>query len=117
MDYSIRREEGLLAVDMSGDPSIEDLRAMFAEMLRHGEFRRALLVMRTAHCLSLPDTMELIAALPKMGFPGDYRIALLFTDESMRQTSQFAENVAVNRGIGLHAFSERDKALSWLSLP
>jgi hypothetical protein len=95
VDYSIRQEEGLLLVDMSGNPSIEHLRAMFEEMLRHGEFRRALLVMRTAYCLSLPDTMELVR----------------------RISSQFAEDVAVNRGIALHSFSERDKARSWLILP
>jgi hypothetical protein len=117
VDYSIRQEEGILVVDMSGDPSAADVRAMFAALLRHGEIRRALLVMRTAQCLSLPDTMDVVAALPKMGFPRDYRIALLTTDDAMRATSQFAEDVAVNRGIALHTFSERDKALSWLSLP
>ena len=107
----------MLVVEMSGSPSMHDTRAMFGEMVGMAAVKRALLVLGTAGCLNLADTMELVAALPRMGFPSDYRIALLATDESMRNTSQFAEDVAVNRGIALHFFSERAAALDWLSRP
>ena len=116
MDYSIRQEGDLLVVEMSGSPSVEDTRRMFVELKASGG-RGALLVLRTAGCLNLPDTMELVSGLPQLGFPPDFRIALLTTDASMRPTSEFAENVAVNRGIPLHTFSNRDAALRWLSRP
>jgi len=116
MDYSIRQEDGVLVVEMSGSPSIDDVRRMFVE-LRGKPGRRALLVLRTAGCLDLPDTLEAVSALPQLGFAPDYRIALLTTDESMRPTGEFAENVAVNRGIPLHTFSDRGAALGWLSRP
>jgi hypothetical protein len=116
MDYSIRQEGDHLVVEMSGSPSVEDTRRMFVELKKQGG-TRALLVVGTRGCLNLPDTMDAVSALPQLGFPADYRVALLTTDESMRTTGEFAENVAVNRGIPLHSFSNRDAALRWLSRP
>ena len=90
---------------------------MFEEMARRhaaGGPPRALIELRVAHCLNLLETMNVVSALPEAGFPPGYKIALLITDAKMRDSAGFAETAAVNRGIPLRAFDEREAALRWL---
>ena len=89
---------------------------MFREMARRvGEAPpRALIELLVEHCLNLLDTMQAMSILPTLGFPSDYRLALLITDEKMRSSAQFAETVGVNRGIAVRVFDDRDAALRWL---
>ena len=116
MEYSIRREPPYVIVSLSGAPSEREARAMAAEMepLIAGT-SGALIEIRVAFGLDLLSTKDLVTGWHSMGFPARYRIAMLLLDEAARESAQFAEDVAVNRGLGLRIFRERGKALAWLA--
>jgi hypothetical protein len=117
MEFSVHPESSYLRVEMSGVPSSQEVHAMFQEMARRhagGEPPRALIELQVAQCLNFLDTIQVMSELPAMGFPDNYRLALLITDDKMRASAQFAETVAVNRGLAVRAFQERDAALRWL---
>lgn len=114
MQFSIQPEQNYLRVQMSGLPTADEARAMFRQLAQAGGPPRALIELRVAQCLNFLDTVQVMSALPAMGFPGGYRLALLITDDSMRASAQFAETVGVNRGVAVKAFDVRDEALRWL---
>ena len=116
MEYSIRREPPYLFVSLSGAPSERELRAMIAEMARSIDGTvGALVEARMASGLDLLATKDLVTGGQAMGIPPAYRVALLLLDEGGRESAQFAEDVAMNRGLGLRVFREREKALAWLA--
>jgi hypothetical protein len=116
MRFSLHPRPTHLQVEMSGMPSAAEVRAMFTEMAQHVKQTapRALIELQVEQCLDFLDTMQVMSALPGLGFPAGYRLALVITDEKMRASAQFAETVGVNRGIAVRVFDERDAALRWL---
>ena len=116
MRVDIRAESPYLLVDLTGSPTRLEIQALFEAMPRtlEGRAPRALIELHVDHCLDSLDTLEAISAIPQLHFPMGYRIALLITDESMRASAEFAETVAVNRGIAVRVFDRRDPALHWL---
>jgi len=116
VEYSIRREPPYLLVSLSGTPSERELRAVIVEMARSmAGTSGALVEARVASGLDLLATKALVTGGQAMGIPQAYRVALLLLDDGGRESAQFAEDVAVNRGLSLRVFREREKALAWLA--
>jgi hypothetical protein len=116
MQYVSRREQGYLIVRLSGAPSEQEVRDMLRSLLSETADTRGMIVeVEVEFGLGLTSTKNLVSSLPAIGFAPDYRIALLLLNEASRKSARFAEDVAVNRGIALRVFSERDGALRWLA--
>ena len=116
MQFSVHPESSYLRVEMSGLPTPAEVHAMFVAMVRQQNAApRALIELQVAQCLNFLDAMTVMSALPSLGFPAGYRLALLIADEKMRESAEFAETVGVNRGIAVRVFEQRDAALAWLA--
>ena len=110
MAFAIRPAGAHLDVNLTGLPGKAEFESLFGEMRRQGGAAlRALIELRTEGCLDTLDTMDVVSSLPR-----DCRIALLITDERMRDSAEFAETVAVNRGIAVRMFDRRASAERWL---
>jgi hypothetical protein len=64
--------------------------------------------------LSPASVLSLVGSLGDIGFPADYKFALLTTHEGARETAEFAETVGMNRSWRIRSFTDRGLALSWL---
>lgn len=116
MAYALRPEGAHVVVTLTGLPTLGEIHAMFQE-IRHQPSNgapRALVELRVQACLGAVETLDVIQDLPRLGFPPGYRIALLPTAAFMHASAEFAETVAINRGIPVRTFEERGAALSWL---
>ena len=115
MQYAVRRSDTHLEVMLSGMPSIPEVLAMLREVLeqRNG-LKAALVEVKVAMGLDFVGTQFLVEELPRLGFPPDFRFAVLLLDEQARRSADFAQDVAENRGIAFRVFSGRDAALQWL---
>ena len=74
----------------------------------------ALVEVQVAFGLGLTSTKDLVIGLPAMGYAPGYRLAVLLLDDVAARPAEFAEDVAVNRGIALRVFRERDAAERWV---
>jgi hypothetical protein len=99
---------------MSGLPTVDEARAMFRQLAKAEGPPRALIELLVDQCLNFLETVQVMSDLPTLGLPSGYRLALLITDDRMRASAQFAETVAVNRGVAVKTFDRRDEALRWL---
>ena len=116
MEYAVRREADYLVVRMGGAPSEQEIRAMLREVqAQRAGTRGALFELQVDFGLNLTSTKELVSSLPALGFPPDYRLALLLLDDAAARSAEFAEDVAFNRGIGLRVFRDRAAAERWAS--
>ena len=115
MEFTLKSEPSYLRVQMTGLPTADEVRGMFQQLAKMKGPPRTLIELLVDQCLSFLDTMKVMSDLPLLGLPGDYRLALLITDEKMRESAEFAETVAVNRGIAVRVFDQRDAALAWLA--
>ena len=119
MSWSIDFEEddGFLVVRVTGENSREAVMGYAQEMLRYCEehgHRRVLVEER----LEGPrlSMIELFGLLDE----GSRRMigrfkAIAFVDEKMSDTKEFAEDVAVNRGIPIAVFDDKSAAEAWLT--
>jgi hypothetical protein len=116
MAYAIRPEGAHVVVILTGTPSPGEIHAMFQEIRRRASegTPRALVELQVQACLGAVETLDVIQDLPRLGFPPGYRIALLATAAFMHASAEFAETVALNRGIPVRTFEERGAAVSWL---
>ncbi|MGE5639105.1 MAG: hypothetical protein ACM30H_03350 [Clostridia bacterium] len=116
MAYAIRPEGAHLVVTLTGLPTLGEVHAMFQEIRRQASqgIPRALVELQVQACLGAVETLDAIQELPRLGFPQGYRIALLPTAAFMHSSAEFAETVALNRGIPVRTFGERGAAVSWL---
>jgi len=120
MQYTLRRDErNYLEVKVSGAPSETESRALLLDMVkayRDSSITASLLEVKVAYGLDPASVKGLVIGLPAMGFPSHYRIAILLMDEVARESAEFAEDVAVNRGIEMvRVFREREAALAWIA--
>jgi hypothetical protein len=115
MQYEVRRSDTHLEVTLSGVPSIPEVLSMLRDLLqrRHG-LKAALVEVKVAMGLDFVGTQFLVEELPRLGFPPDFKFAVLLLDEQARRAADFAQEVAENRGIPIQVFSDRDAALAWL---
>ena len=115
MEFTLAVEPTHLVVRITGAPSEHELRAMLDEMVpARGKPLRALVEVKVAFGLDVVTTKKLVTALPALGFPPSYRIAVLLLDDAARRAAEFAEDVAVNRGLAVRVFRDRERALQWL---
>jgi hypothetical protein len=117
MEYTVRDAGHYLIVEMAGAPSEPAVREMLKAMAASssgGQVIGALVEVRVAYGLDLVSSKDLVLSLPSLGFPRSYRIAVLLLDEVASQAAQFAEDVAVNRGLAVRVFRDREQALGWL---
>ena len=103
-------------VEVSGPVSKSEWQSMFERLGQSVQSGRAgaLIALHVDECLNSLDTLDVVTAIPLLGLPPDFRIALLVDNDSMRASAEFAETVAINRGIAVRAFAERGPAVSWL---
>jgi hypothetical protein len=117
LDFLVTREDDHLLVTASGAPSEKEGAAMLSELLAqsraHG-VNGALVQGRMAFALDPASTKSLVARLPQLGFPANFRIAILLLDDITRVSAELAESEAVNRGIALRVFRDRAEACAWL---
>lgn len=119
MSYEIEYEErdGYLFVRVTGENSRETVAAYCRDMLRHCALSghdRVLI----HECLEGPrlSIIELFGLLDEGSreMLGKFQ-AIAFVDEAMGETTEFAENVAVNRGMPIALFDSVTKAEAWLA--
>jgi hypothetical protein len=116
MDYEVRRSPGYLEVKLFGVPTLPAVQGMLREVLaQRGELKAALLEVKVAHGLDFFSIQRLVEDLPRLGFPPDFRFAVLLLDEQARRSADFAQELAENRGVAIQVFSARDDALRWLA--
>ncbi len=120
MQYTLHRQgKHHLDISMSGAPSEPEVRLMLDDMLkayREHAITAVVIEVKVAFALDPASIKGLVVGLPGMGFPRHYRIAVLLMDDVARDAAQFAEDVAVNRGIEMvRVFREREAALAWIS--
>ena len=117
MDFSIAPDGRRLLVRLSGAPSEAEVRRMLAEVLaaaRATDAQGALVEVRVAFGLDSVSVLALVNDLPALGFPPAFKFAVLLLDDAARDSAQFAETAAANRGRAVRAFSDRAAALAWL---
>ena len=116
MEYTVRDAGHYLIVEMAGAPSEQAVREMLKDRAARstGEVIGALVEVRVAYGLDLVSSRDLVLSLPALGFARSYRIAVLLLDEVASQAAQFAEDVAVNRGLAVRVFRDRAQAIGWL---
>jgi hypothetical protein len=102
-------------VKLSGVPAVPDVRAMLQEVLRQrNELKGALLEVKVAIGLDFVAIRQLFDESQALGFPPDFKFAVLLLDEQARRSADFAQDVAQRRGVGVRVFSAREEALRWL---
>jgi hypothetical protein len=115
MQYEVRRLDTHLEVALSGVPSVPEVQAMLREVLeRRNGLKAALIEVKVAMGLDFVATRQLVEDLPRLGYPPEFRFALLLLDEQARRSAEYAQDVAENRGVAVQVFYERRRALEWL---
>jgi hypothetical protein len=72
-------------------------------------------VSQTIHDESTVDLFEFNSTHYDVLPQGTWLAVVIPSDKSKRASAEFAETVAVNRGIAMKIFLDRDDALSWLA--
>jgi hypothetical protein len=115
MQYEVRRLDTHLEVALSGMPSFPEAVSMLREVLeRRNGLNAALVEVKVAAGLDFVATEQLVEELQRLGYPPDFRFALLLLDEQARRSAEYAQDVAENRGVAVQVFYERGRALEWL---
>lgn len=111
---------GYLYAHVEGkEDSYEISRAYWQEVANeckaHG-YRKVLVVEDISECGTVAEAYQVSSELPKMGFT---HIKVAFVDRYVEQqeTNQFAELVAVNRGVNGKIFNDVTEAEKWLIPP
>src|SRR5262249_26786248 len=83
MGFTVHPESSYLRVEMTGLPSAAEVEAMFTELAKRaaGAPPRAMIELLVEQCLNFLDVVQVMSTLPGLGFPSDYRLALLITDD------------------------------------
>jgi Fe2+ transport system protein FeoA len=118
MEFTISAEAYYLVVRVTGAPSEREARQMLLEMgQRSGAagLKGALLEVKVAFGLDPVSLFSLVQGLLALGFPSDYRFAILLLDDVASESAHFAETAASNRGWKVRVFRERKAAVEWLA--
>jgi hypothetical protein len=119
MSHEIRLlEDGIVEIVHAGRMTIKEAtasRKQAAAMMKARELRLVLAdVSNTDHDESTIDLLEFNRSQYDV-FPRFTRLAVVIPpDKSKFASAQFAENVAVNRGILMKIFLNKDEAMRWL---
>ena len=119
MSYEIEFEDrdGYLFVGVTGENSRDTVLAYTREMLRHcmasGQNRVLIHERLEGPRLSMIELFGMLDEGSRQ-LLGKFR-AIAFVDEAMGETADFAENVAVNRGMPMAVFDSVEKAEAWLA--
>lgn len=115
-EIEFEEREGYLFVRVAGENSRDNVLAYTGAMLRYCEEHGHSLVL-IHECLDGPrlSIVELFGLMEEGSRRalGKFR-AIAFVDERMGDTAQFAEDVAVNRGMPIGMFDNLDSAEAWL---
>jgi hypothetical protein len=116
MTFAISRGSNHIVVQVSGIATEAEKRQMLADMAM--ESRSAGVKRALVECGSAIDPVAVLALvneLRALGFPTDYKFALVALNAEGRATSEFAETAAANRGWRMRAFTDNAAALAWLN--
>lgn len=114
---TLKHRTGYLYAHVEGkEDSYEISRAYWQEIAdecKAHNFQKVLVVEEIAGCGSVAEAYQVSSELPKMGFT---HVKVAFVDRYLDQqeTNQFAELVAVNRGINGKMFNDEAEAEKWL---
>ncbi|HEY6821884.1 MAG TPA: hypothetical protein VI321_07670 [Burkholderiales bacterium] len=115
MEFAISLDAKRVMVRISGTATESEKRQMLAALVQ--ESTKAGLTHALLLCSSPLDSVSILALmndLGAIGFPANYKFAVLVSDEKTRETADFAETAAVNRGWQLKSFTDRAQAIAWL---
>jgi hypothetical protein len=118
MPTEITEEQGILRIRITGRWGRADsdrAQADVSDMVGERQIKGTVLDLREGQIdVSLPDALEMTIALGAL-FPRTTRHTVVIRDDpAMADVAQFAENVAVNRGIQLKVLSSTDAAVQWI---
>ena len=116
-DYRIAIENGIIRVEPRGLAYYEFVREMLAkvaEVASSTQHARLLFDLRETNYSddSLVSTIRHVEEAEEVGLGPDFRVAVVgLANDPMLQ---YVEDVSVNRGLQLRAFSDEDEAVKWL---
>lgn len=109
----VDRDHGIVDIRSYGSVSEGDLAASIAkvkEIAADEGINRVLVDTKDQE--SLPSTGAIFDLISR--FPREVAVALVSADQPTAEEIHFIETVAVNRGISIRVFRERDEAEEWL---
>jgi hypothetical protein len=118
MSYTLRQfeEEKYIELYYYGEFTISELENSKIdgnEVLSRNGWHRVLVDVTTAHAYpATVDYFDFASGLTQDA-PGNIRLALVVKEER-KEIGKFFENVAVNRGLDVRCFTDRDEGLKWL---
>ena len=117
MDFSITLKEGYLFVDVAGRETSDEtkhyLGALATEAERTG-CRRALISLRSSRPIFRVEQYEFANFLNLAAtYPGA-RLALTGDSKEMRNSQQYVQLLAQQRGVDVRAFETEPAAVEWL---
>ena len=121
MSYTVRQfDEGkyieLLYYGKFTIYELENSRNDGEEVLSRNGWHRVLVDVTTAEAYpAIVDYFDFTSGLPKEA-PSDIRLALV-VKEARKEIGMFVENVAVNRGLNMRCFTDREDGIKWLLGP
>jgi hypothetical protein len=124
MRLDIHPRAGLLAVDATGEFSLEEAKRTFLEMMQAAALHTTKRVLFDGRAITgNPRTLERFyyaefaaattAQSKKQNKSGETRFAYVLK-EPVLDPEKFGETVAVNRGMCVKAFDNPEEALAWL---
>ena len=107
-------DTGILEVRSFGEVTLDDLRSQIAEITRlAAETGIRKVLVDTLGEESLPSTFDFFDFMSNL--PTDLVYAMYSNrTQQTHADMEFGETVALNRGIRIRHFSDRDSALSWI---
>lgn len=115
VEFTISRDAHHLLVRVAGRSTESDKRHMLSEVARQSkDAGLASVLLECSSGLDPASTLSLVNDLQALGFPNNTKIAVLAANDEARETAEFAETAALNRGWRVQSFTERRVAMAWL---
>ncbi len=110
------RERYLYAFIEGDQDSVEISRSYWQEVARETTrtgMKRVMIEENLPAGASMTEMFQFATEIPNMGFGGT-RIAFIDRDLTQNDLNQFGELVAVNRGVNIKVFIDKQEAETWL---
>lgn len=116
MRYQFKSEPGYLCMEVFDRNSEQDMRASYDAILAESEKMsqmRLLMVCDDTRPVPVTGLFDIVSRLTRANF-GKRKLAVVYKDPVTFKAHQFGEIVATNRGLNIHLFLDRDRAIAWL---
>ena len=116
MRYQFKSEPGYLCMEVFGRDSEQDMVASYDAILAESKKLsqlRLLMVCDDDHPVPVAGLFDMVSRLTRANF-GKRKLAVVYKDPVTFKAHQFGETAANNRGLNIHLFLDRDRAIAWL---